>query len=38
MTPKMERLIKEALKEIEAGELSGPFNKAQEDISYLKTL
>jgi addiction module RelB/DinJ family antitoxin len=38
MTPKMEKLVEEAQKEIEAGEVSEPFNTAQEAIAYLKSL
>lgn len=38
MTPKMEKLIEQAEKEIEAGETSGPFNTAEEAIAYLKSL
>lgn len=38
MTPKMEKLIEQAEKEIKAGEVSGPFNTAEESIAYLKSL
>lgn len=38
MTPKMERLIEQAEKEIKSGETSGPFETAEEAIAYLKTL
>ncbi len=38
MTPKMEKLIEQAEKEIEAGDLSPAFNTAQEAIDYLKSL
>ncbi len=38
MTPKMEKLIEQAEKEIESGELSPAFNTAQEAIDYLKSL
>ena len=38
MTPKMEKLIEQAEKEIESGELSPVFNTAQEAIDYLKSL
>lgn len=38
MTPKMEKLIEQAEKEIEAGEVSEPFDTAEEAIAYLKTL
>lgn len=38
MTPKMEKLIEQAEKEIAAGELSPAFNTAQEAIDYLKSL
>ena len=38
MTPKMEKLIEQAQKEIEAGDLSPTFNTAQEAIDYLKSL
>lgn len=38
MTPKMEKIIKQAEKEIKAGETSGPFETAEEAINYLKSL
>lgn len=38
MTPKMEKLIEQAEKEIKAGETSGPFNTTEEAIAYLKSL
>jgi addiction module RelB/DinJ family antitoxin len=38
MTKKMEVLITEAEKEIAAGEVSEPFNTAEEAIAYLKSL
>lgn len=38
MTPKMEKLIEQAEKEIATGEVSPTFNTAQEAIAYLKTL
>lgn len=38
MTPKMEQIIEEAHKEIEAGETVGPFSSADEAIDYLKNL
>ena len=38
MTPKMERLIEQAEKDMKAGEISEPFDTAQEAIAYLKTL
>ena len=38
MTPKMEKLIEQAEKEIKAGDTSGPFNTAEEAIAYLKSL
>ena len=38
MTPKMEKLIEQAEKEIAAGEVSEPFDTAEEAIAYLKTL
>ena len=38
MTPKMERLIEQAEKEIKAGETSGPFENTEDAIAYLKTL
>lgn len=38
MTPKMERLIEQAEKEVAAGEVSEPFNTAEEAIAYLKSL
>ncbi len=38
MTPKMEKLIKQAEREIKAGETSGPFETTEEAIAYLKTL
>ncbi|HEY5268456.1 MAG TPA: type II toxin-antitoxin system RelB/DinJ family antitoxin [Candidatus Saccharimonadales bacterium] len=38
MTPKMERLIEQAEKEIKAGETSGPFETTKDAIAYLKTL
>jgi len=38
MTPKMERLIEQAEKEIKAGETAGPFETTQEAIAYLKKL
>ena len=38
MTPKMEKIIKQAEKEIKAGETSGPFETEEEAINYLKSL
>lgn len=38
MTEKMEKLIAEAEKEIATGEVSEPFNTAEEAIAYLKSL
>lgn len=38
MTPKMEKIIEDAQKEIEAGETVGPFSTAEEAIDYLKNL
>ncbi|HTE57112.1 MAG TPA: type II toxin-antitoxin system RelB/DinJ family antitoxin [Verrucomicrobiae bacterium] len=38
MTPKMEKLIEQAQKEIEAGDTVGPFDTAEEAIDYLKRL
>lgn len=38
MTPKMEKLIEQAEKEIAAGETSGPFETVEEAIDYLKKL
>ncbi|HEV2403747.1 MAG TPA: hypothetical protein VGS08_06130 [Candidatus Saccharimonadales bacterium] len=38
MTPKMEKLIEQAEREIEAGEVSKPFGTAEEAIAYLKKL
>jgi len=38
MTEKMEKLIEQAEKEIQAGETSGPFDTAEEAITYLKSL
>jgi addiction module RelB/DinJ family antitoxin len=38
MTPKMEKLIEQAEKEIKAGEVSEPFDTAKEAIAYLKKL
>lgn len=38
MTPRMEKLIEQAEKEIKAGETSGPFETSEEAISYLKAL
>lgn len=38
MTPKMEKLIEEAQKEIDAGQVSESFDTAQEAIAYLKSL
>jgi addiction module RelB/DinJ family antitoxin len=38
MTPKMERLIEQAEKEIKAGEVSKPFDTAEDAIAYLQTL
>ncbi len=38
MTPKMEKLIEQAEKEIEAGDLSPVFSTAQEAVDYLKSL
>jgi addiction module RelB/DinJ family antitoxin len=36
MTPKMEKIIESADKEIKAGETVGPFKNAEEAINYLK--
>jgi addiction module RelB/DinJ family antitoxin len=36
MTPKMEKIIEAAQKEIEAGETVGPFETTEEAIKYLK--
>lgn len=38
MTPKMEKLIEQVEKEIQAGDVSEPFNTAEEAIAYLKSL
>ncbi len=38
MTPRMEKIIEQADKEIKDGNTSGPFNSAEEAISYLKSL
>ena len=38
MTPKMEKLVEQAEKEIKASETSGPFETTEEAIAYLKTL
>ena len=38
MTKKMEKIIEQAEKEIDAGETAGPFETTEEAISYLKTL
>lgn len=38
MTPQMEKLIEQAQKEIETGDTVGPFDSAEEAISYLKSL
>jgi antitoxin component of RelBE/YafQ-DinJ toxin-antitoxin module len=38
MTPKMEKIIEQAEREIAAGETSGPFDAAESAIAYLKKL
>lgn len=38
MTPKMEKIIELAEKEIKAGETSGPFETTEKAINYLKSL
>jgi addiction module RelB/DinJ family antitoxin len=38
MTPKMEKLIEEAQKEIEAGKTVGPFDSVEEAVKYLEKL
>lgn len=38
MTPHLEELVKEAEKEIAGGEVSGPFETAEDFISHLKSL
>ncbi len=38
MTPKMEKIIAQAEKEIAAGETSGPFETAAEAVAYLEKL
>jgi addiction module RelB/DinJ family antitoxin len=38
MTPKMEKLIEQAEKDMGAGDVSEPFDTAEEAIIYLKTL
>jgi addiction module RelB/DinJ family antitoxin len=38
MTPQMEKIAEKAKKEIEAGDIVGPFQTAEEAISYLKNL
>lgn len=38
MTPKMERLVEQADREIKAGQISGPFSTTEEAINYLKSL
>lgn len=38
MTPKMEKIIERTQKEIEAGELSGPFRTTKELIDHLDSL
>ena len=38
MTPKMEKIIEQAEKEIKNGDTSGPFSSAEEAIKYLKSL
>lgn len=38
MTEKMEKIIEQAQKEIEAGETAGPFETTEEAIAYLKKL
>ena len=38
MTPKMEKIIEEAEREIAAGETSGPFDTVEDAIAYLKKL
>ncbi|MGC1177209.1 MAG: type II toxin-antitoxin system RelB/DinJ family antitoxin [Candidatus Saccharimonadales bacterium] len=38
MTPKMEKIIEQAEREIAAGETSGPFETADEAVAYLKSL
>lgn len=35
MTPKMEKIAKEAMEEIERGDTVGPFHSAKEAINYL---
>ncbi len=38
ITPKMEKIIEQAEKEIAAGETSGPFETIEEAITHLKSL
>jgi addiction module RelB/DinJ family antitoxin len=38
MTPKMEKLIEQAEKDMKSGDVSEPFDTAEEAIAYLKTL
>lgn len=38
MTPKMEKIFEQALKEIDAGEVSESFDTAEDAIKYLKSL
>lgn len=38
MTPKMEKIAKEAMEEIERGDTVGPFRSAKEAIDYLKSV
>jgi hypothetical protein len=38
MTPKMEKIAKEAIEEIERGDVSPPFDNAKDAIEYLKNL
>lgn len=38
MTPKMEKIIAQAEKEIKAGDTAGPFETAKEAVDYLKNL
>lgn len=38
MTPRMEKIIEQAEREIKAGETSGPFDTVDEAIAYLDSL
>lgn len=38
MTPKMEKVIEQAEKEIKAGDTAGPFDTSEQAIAYLKKL